>query len=667
MAYDFNSLTKQAPEASNRDGFYTDFEDVDPNKLHQISELTDWMRTKAKGSDVREVIAQLFERTWLESIKEGNANFEVAQARGAHPNLKSRLDESDKKQRQNTAQLAQKANKDEVTNVMTPKGNIAYASLPMTGNSVGWYYYCPDGDGVHGAGNYVWNGTSWYFGGTGDEGYNLLKKDLVNLKSVYNDETFNFVGGYNYFNYDFIAGHNYRLTNDSDSMIGIWTANSNDEVIETISGGADTHIVFDFNCSTNAEKIKIFAHGIGTLKIVDQSAKINEIENDISNISKKIVVGRNKFNKYDITTGYFLMYSTGEQNIKNDWCFTDFTEIKPSTEYYTNAHFGHYCFYDEDKKYISGAASSYTFTTPSTAKYIRASAPINSIDYVYIYEGNSADKYEPFKYKFIYDDENKQSVQSVIVVDKSGNGDYTSVTSACADAPEGSTIFIKSGVYDNEVIVGTWSKKLYLVGESAKDTIIKNSLGDYNRPPIQIGSGYLKNITFYSEYTGTQERGTGATMSYAVHSESDNLANDNLTIEDCILISDYAPSFGMGMRGGCNVTLKNCYLKGNYSGSLLFHDADNISFVGEQNISVIDCVLYETNAHPCIIMQSQERQGTTINLEMIRNRIKTQGSRTYGTHNYYGGTGGENDFLGLINLRLKETSWGNSDNTFNKD
>ena len=95
MAYDFNSLTKQAAEATNRDGFYTDFEDVDPSKLHQISELTKWMRTKAKGSDVREVIAQLFERTWVESIKEGNANLEVAQARGSYGTLGERLTQSD--------------------------------------------------------------------------------------------------------------------------------------------------------------------------------------------------------------------------------------------------------------------------------------------------------------------------------------------------------------------------------------------------------------------------------------------------------------------------------------------------------------------------------------------------------------------------------------------
>lgn len=92
MAYDFNSLTKQADEASNRSNFYTDFEDVDPNVLHQISELTDWIRTKGKGSDVREVIAQLFERTWLEGTKEGNANMEVAKARGDQSSLDARLD-----------------------------------------------------------------------------------------------------------------------------------------------------------------------------------------------------------------------------------------------------------------------------------------------------------------------------------------------------------------------------------------------------------------------------------------------------------------------------------------------------------------------------------------------------------------------------------------------
>jgi lysophospholipase L1-like esterase len=104
---------------------------------------------------------------------------EVLDARKGQPSLKAKMDQVD-------SSLAQKANKDEVSNVMTPKGNSAYTSLPTTGNTVGWYYYCPDGDGTHGAGNYVWNGTSWYFGGAGDEGYSILKNDLdnLNVKSI---------------------------------------------------------------------------------------------------------------------------------------------------------------------------------------------------------------------------------------------------------------------------------------------------------------------------------------------------------------------------------------------------------------------------------------------------------------------------------------------------
>ena len=115
--------------------------------------------------------------------------------------ITSIIDEHTSQLAENTSQLAEKANqvdlyttnlnvanlannkadKSEVTNVMTPKGTIAYASLPVSGNEVGWYYYCPDGDGTNGAGNYVWNGTSWYFGGTGDQGYSVLKKDIDNI------------------------------------------------------------------------------------------------------------------------------------------------------------------------------------------------------------------------------------------------------------------------------------------------------------------------------------------------------------------------------------------------------------------------------------------------------------------------------------------------------
>ena len=152
VAYDFNSLTKQADEAINRDNFYTDFEDVDPSKLHQISELTEWLRTKGKGSDVREVIAQLFERTWIEGSKEGNANMEVAKARGGYPVLNQRLNAM-------SENISNKANTAWVENRLnsilgsTPKASLAnlkeiQSTYPNGANGIvvardsgKWYYW----------------------------------------------------------------------------------------------------------------------------------------------------------------------------------------------------------------------------------------------------------------------------------------------------------------------------------------------------------------------------------------------------------------------------------------------------------------------------------------------------------------------------------------------
>ena len=139
MAYDFNSLTKQADEASNRDKFYTDFGDVDTSKLHQISELTEWMRTKGKGSDVREVIAQLFERTWIEGIKEGNANLEVAQARGNYETLANRL-RAMVHQIQNVTSGSPKGVYDNLAALKAAKPN-GDSGIYVTKDNGHWYYY----------------------------------------------------------------------------------------------------------------------------------------------------------------------------------------------------------------------------------------------------------------------------------------------------------------------------------------------------------------------------------------------------------------------------------------------------------------------------------------------------------------------------------------------
>lgn len=144
-------------------------ETFDENLYETVDDiLNEWLKNDKLSKFIRDLI-----------------NEEVIEARTdylgkKYVNLKERLDSEKADIVEVTNQLTHKANKDEVTNIMTPKGNKLYNSLPTTGNTIGDYYYSPDGDGVNGAGNYVWNGTAWYFGGTGDEGYNKLKEELSN-------------------------------------------------------------------------------------------------------------------------------------------------------------------------------------------------------------------------------------------------------------------------------------------------------------------------------------------------------------------------------------------------------------------------------------------------------------------------------------------------------
>lgn len=161
MGYDFHSLTKQIDEADNRKKFYTDFEDVDPNTLHQISDLTEWIRTKGKGSDVREIIAQLFERTWVESIKEGNANMEVAQARASFVDLSARLSNFE-------GVVNAKADEAEIKTMLSnildgsPKGTYANMSALRQAHPNGTQGIFITTDNRNW--NY-WNGSNWIAGG----------------------------------------------------------------------------------------------------------------------------------------------------------------------------------------------------------------------------------------------------------------------------------------------------------------------------------------------------------------------------------------------------------------------------------------------------------------------------------------------------------------------
>ena len=112
---------------------------------------------------------------------------EVSLARGSYPNLKSRLDEADNKQRQNTAQLAEKANKIDLTTPFNFKGSCLSTSLPSNAN-INDTYYCTDLKYRK-----TWNGSEW-FQSSMDESY--YTDELSNLKNdlsfLYGEEKVSF-------------------------------------------------------------------------------------------------------------------------------------------------------------------------------------------------------------------------------------------------------------------------------------------------------------------------------------------------------------------------------------------------------------------------------------------------------------------------------------------
>ena len=179
MTYDFNTLRQTVGEATSRPTFYTDFDDVPTDKLHQISELTEWIRTKSKGSDIREIIAQLFERTWLENVREGNSNMEVSQARAKFVDLSARL--------ANIEGIMQGKADDEkikeiLRNIMdgSPKGTFANLTAlkqahPTGGSGI---YITSDNKNW----NY-WNGSTWVAGGVYQAAGEVVAKQVSDGKT----------------------------------------------------------------------------------------------------------------------------------------------------------------------------------------------------------------------------------------------------------------------------------------------------------------------------------------------------------------------------------------------------------------------------------------------------------------------------------------------------
>lgn len=279
------------------------------------------------------------------------------------------------------------------------------------------------------------------------------------------------------------------------------------------------------------------------------------------------------------------------------------TDVKPNTNYIISFfRFYAYCF-DKNYNYIGkigdgGQHNNYKFTTPENTSFIKFTF-LSSVDYhnEMLFEGNSLPpSYMPplqiDKSKVFLDNQNFD----FIIVDKNGYGDFTSVTKAVANADNDSIIIVFPGVYDNETIESS-TKKISLFGLDKNTTIIKNSYNDYQRPPLEIAKGYVKNISFISDGTPSQSQ-----PSYAVHIDYPDSNNSNLVFENCYFYSHTTASVGIGLRTNFNCTFENCVFETDnqylvrdnniFIGALLCHSATRENLGDNQRLNLYNCRLY---------------------------------------------------------------------------
>lgn len=135
--------------------------------MANITELIKNIRNAVFGKDVRESIAGAIEQCYEDASENGNANMEVAEARGIYDTLKKRLDNSDNvKAEKKEVEYEKEFRKDVDDNLQTQINALASGS-PLVANSISEMantskVYVNTSDGKW----YYYSGSEWLAGGT---------------------------------------------------------------------------------------------------------------------------------------------------------------------------------------------------------------------------------------------------------------------------------------------------------------------------------------------------------------------------------------------------------------------------------------------------------------------------------------------------------------------
>lgn len=203
--------------------------------------------------------------------------------------------------------------------------------------------------------------------------------------------------------------------------------------------------------------------------------------------------------------------------------------------------------------------------------------------------------------------------QNIKVVSKDGNCDFSTVTDAVKNSIDGDIIYVKNGVYENEIIEA-WGKNISIIGEDKLRTIIENSTGTYSTPALEMSVGYLSNLTIHAKNKNVTSKDSNGWSDYALHVEDDSLYENSLCLDNVILISDNQSALGMGTRGNATIEFSECEFYSEDYLPIWFHDTVSSSKVGETIVKFKNCIAYSKNEDKIMRVGCQrlENQHTTL-------------------------------------------------------
>ena len=244
-----------------------------------------------------------------------------------------------------------------------------------------------------------------------------------------------------------------------------------------------------------------------------------------------------------------------------------------------------------------------TFTTETEADYILITLNgMSQYNFFGFYEGE-VDGVQNAKNTLLSND--IKVLNSYYTVDKH-SGDFKTIMDAVNNLNDGATILI-NGMFEESVSL--LSRKLHLVGVNKFTCGIVTNDGDYNKPPVNMSGGStLKNLTIFADNGNPNF----TTPTYAIHHDWDNGGGGETIIDDCILISKFNASIGIGAHNNQQITIRNSKLYNlnpnqpyDYGG-LYFHNKKGSGAI-KQMLTLENCVIENADGSALIIHDANHR------------------------------------------------------------